>query len=242
MHEAVDEQVLHPADQETVSPLTRALASPPSAQPLRAAASWANRTQGSSEGAADWPVEPGQNPAPTLMLSLLLLPCGGNWPLPSRTVYSASNPLHACFRPRFHSFTKLLLPPRGPASRHRAPSSYAATRQVSWSFRGCTVEKVYFLPDLGSVPVLREIVSLMLLTRDSKVSQDRSWIDKLKMRAAGTHEGALSGPSDPKGLLEEGTVGWAWEQWGRVRAVSQTSLLTRARHRTEGRELWPVLI
>lgn len=34
VHEAVDEQVLHPADQETASPLALALALPPSAKPL----------------------------------------------------------------------------------------------------------------------------------------------------------------------------------------------------------------
>lgn len=41
VHEAVDEQVLHPADQQTASPLALALALPHSAQPLHTVASWA---------------------------------------------------------------------------------------------------------------------------------------------------------------------------------------------------------
>lgn len=104
---------------------------PPRRSPLHTAASWAtrNQTQGSSEGAADWLVEPGQKPAPTLMLSLLHLPWEGNWPVPSRTVYSASNPSTPAFVHAFTHSSNFCCPPWGPASRHRVPSSYAATPQ-----------------------------------------------------------------------------------------------------------------
>lgn len=78
VHEAVDEQVFHPADQETASPLRRALASTPSAKPSHRGLTEPLDTPGSRD------LNPGQlqegselalwNQDPRLMLFPLHLP------------------------------------------------------------------------------------------------------------------------------------------------------------------------